>query len=118
VRQYAEKNLVVLKWPRAQCTVDGNWLRVWHLHFQEAVDPHIALASLATELSEDDFRVSFVQEHAHDMQVHVMTHRRHGESDEVVFANYALLEKINERIGTIETMQGQARNLWLPWRKE
>jgi hypothetical protein len=118
VRQYAEKNLVVLQWPRAQCTVDGNWLRVWHLHFQEAVDPHISLAGLAKELSEDDFRVSFVQEQAHDVQVHVMTHRRHGESDEVVFANYALLEKINERIGTIETIQEQARDLWLPWRKE
>jgi hypothetical protein len=63
-----------------------------------------------------DFCVSLTQNAPDALVVSVVTHKRHGESDEVVFANYDLLEKFNARIGTIATIQGQARNLWLPWR--
>ena len=116
MKQYTEKPLVLLNWPRAQYTADGSWLRVWHLHFKDAIDPQCSMESLSTQLSGDDFGISLVHDGAHDVRVHVVTHKRHGESDEVVLANYELLVKLNEKIGSIATIQGQERDLWLPWR--
>ena len=116
MKQYTEKPLVLLNWPRAQYTADGSWLRVWHLHFKDAIDPQCSMESLSTQLSGDDCGISLVQDGAHDVRVYVMTHKRHGESDEVVLANYELLVKLNEKIGTIATIQGQERDVWLPWR--
>jgi len=116
MKQYTERPLVLLNWPRAQYTADGSWLRVWHVHFKDTIDPQFSMESLSTQLSGDDFGISLVQDGSHDVRVHVVTHKRHGESDEVVLANYELLEKLNEKIGTIATIQGQERDVWLPWR--
>ena len=116
MKQYTEKPLVLLNWPRAQYTADGSWLRVWHVHFKDTIDPQFSMESLSTQLSGDDFGISLVQDGSHDVRVHVVTHKRHGESDEVVLANYELLVKLNEKIGTIATIQGQERDVWLPWR--
>ena len=118
MEKYDEKSLVLLNWPRAERTVDGRWTRVWNIHFKEAIDPQISMENLSADWSEDDFWVSFIQNSADELTVHVTTHRRHGESDDAVFANYNLLEKLNERLGTIVAIQGQARDLWLPWRKK
>ena len=116
MKQYTEKPLVLLNWPRAQYTADGSWLRVWHVHFKDTIDPQFSMESLSTQLSGDDFGISLVQDGSHDVRVHVVTHKRHGESDKVVLANYELLVKLNEKIGTIATIQGQERDVWLPWR--
>ena len=116
MKQYTERPLVLLNWPRAQYTADGSWLRVWHVHFKDTIDPQFSMESLSTQLSGDDFGISLVQDGSHDVRVHVVTHKRHGESDEVVLANYELLVKLNEKIGTIATIQGQERDVWLPWR--
>jgi len=88
MKQYTERPLVLLNWPRAQYTVDGSWLRVWHVHFKDAIDPQFSTESLSTQLSGDDFGISLVQDGSHDVRVHVVTHKRHGESDQVVLANY------------------------------
>jgi len=116
MKQYTEKPLVLLNWPRAQYTADGSWLSVWHVHFKDTIDPQFSMESLSTQLSGDDFGISLVQDGSHDVRVHVVTHKRHGESDKVVLANYELLVKLNEKIGTIATIQGQERDVWLPWR--
>jgi hypothetical protein len=116
MKQYTERPLVLLNWPRAQYTADGSWLRVWHVHFKDTIDPQFSMESLSTQMSGDDFGISLVQDGSHDVRVHVVTHKRHGESDKVVLANYELLVKLNEKIGTIATIQGQERDVWLPWR--
>jgi hypothetical protein len=116
MKQYPEKPLVLLHWPRVQYTADGSWRRVWHLHFKDAIDPQLSMESLSSQLSEDDFGISLAQDGAHDVRVHMATHKRHGESDEVALANYEVLVKLNEKIGTIATIQGQERDVWLPWR--
>ena len=116
MEKYDAKSLILVNWPRAECMADGHWLRVWQVHFKEAIAPHISLENLSVALSEDDFCVSLMQDAPDELIVRVATYKRHGESDEVVFANYALLEKLNERIATIATIQGQERDLWLPWR--
>jgi len=118
MQQYTEKPLVLLNWPRAQYTADGSWLRVWHLHFKDAIDPQFSMESLSDQLSGDDFGISLVQDGSHDVRVHVVTHKRHGERDEVVLANYELLVKLNEKIGSIATIQGQERDVWLSWRNK
>lgn len=116
MEKYDEQSLVLVNWPRAECVADGHWLRVWYVHFKEAIAPHISLEKLSLALSEDDFCVSLIQNAPDELVVYVTTYKRHGESDEVVFANYDLLEKLNVRIGAISTIQGQERDLWLPWR--
>lgn len=116
--KYDTKHVILLEWPRAQRTPDGHWLRVWKIHFKEVINPHLSLRNLSVEYSGDDFVVSLDKHGPRDLTAQVMTSRRHGESDAVVFANYALLQKLNASLGTIETIQGQKRDLWLPWRQE
>jgi hypothetical protein len=115
--KYDEKSLVLLDWPRAQRTPDGGWTRVWKIHCKEVIDPHISLHHLSAEYSGEDFVVALDKHGPRDITAQVTTYRRHGGSDAVVFANYDLLKKLNDSLGTIETIQGQARDLWLPWRQ-
>lgn len=115
--KYDETHLVLLDWPRAQRTTDGGWVRMWKIHFKEVINPHISLNHLSVEYSGDDFVVSLDKHGPRDITAQVMTCRRHGESDAVVFANYDLLKKLNDSLGTIETIQGQERDVWLPWRQ-
>ena len=115
--KYDTKHLVLLNWPRAQRTTDGRWIRVWKIHFKEVINSHLSMPNLSLECSGDDFVVSLDKHGPRDITAQVITSRRHGESDEVVFANYDVLKKLNASIGTIETIQGQERDLWLPWRQ-
>lgn len=115
--KYDTKHLVLLDWPRAQCTTDGRWIRVWKIHFKEILKPDVSMSTLAAEYSGEDFVVSLERQGPRDITAQVITSRRHGESDAVVFANYDLLKKLNDSLGTIETIQGQERDLWLPWRQ-
>ena len=65
-------------------------------------------------LSHEDFLVSVEICDGDRLKVSVTT-ERWGWEDELYFATYNMFEAIDNLFGTIDTIQGQDRDLWEPW---
>ena len=113
---YSAKHLVHNRWAPLQQLPNGHWQRVWALLLKKERPPHISLQNVSTQLSEDGFdvKVTLTQD-APRLLTATVTTAEDGWDDRFFFAR--LFKRIDEKIGALETIEGQARDLWRPWRK-
>jgi hypothetical protein len=116
MREYNAKSLVHNRWAPLKRPENGHWQRTWHFAFSDNIPPHLSLEAVSNELSENDFQVTLTQNGAKQMNATVTT-IDDGWDDRFFFATYRLFERINEKIGTLQTIEGQDRGLWRPWRR-
>lgn len=108
--------LVRNEWAPLVQTPEGLWQRVWIIRFVNDLPAGIQLDEVAKALTRVDFVVSLRILGRCELEVTVTT-ARWGWDDELYFEHYRMFEAIDKTFGTIDTIQGQARSLWRPWRK-
>ena len=116
MREYNAKRLVHNCRAPLKQLPNGHWQRTWHLSFSEKLPSHLSLEKVSTELSESDFFITLTQEGPKRLNATVTT-LDDGWDDHFFFATYRLFKRIDAKIGTIETIEGQDRDLWRPWRR-
>jgi hypothetical protein len=114
--QYSGEGLVLNTWPQLEPTKDGRWRRVWTIMFAADLPPQLPLEEVSAGLCEADFSVRLKQIGRREILATVLT-QEWGWADHFYFASYRMLKAIEEKIGMIDTIQGQPRDLWRPWRK-
>lgn len=113
---YNAQGLVYNPWPPLEHLSDGRWQRVWRIRLTGPVPCGLQLDVLSAHMSETDCMVSVQPIGERELTVTVLT-KEHGWSDVFYFATYRMFAKIDECIGTIESIEGQPRDMWRPWRK-
>jgi len=132
--QYSLSDITINPWPQVQRLTDGTWERVWRFVLTEDVPPRVELTSLSSTISERiiadvraaDQRLSDIGQHdlvvclrriaPCEITATVLT-RQDGWSDEFYYATYRLFTYVDECVETIDTIEGQPRDSWRPWRR-
>ena len=114
--EYNAKNLIYNRWAPLKHLPGGHWQRTWSLLLKEEVRSQISLEKVSIELSEEGFKVVLTQNAPKRLTATVTT-VEDGWDDRFFFATYRMFKRIDEKIGTIETIEDQPRDLWRPWRK-
>lgn len=113
---YNAHGLVHNTWPPLHQQADGRWKRVWTICLESHISPHLSMQTLSGKLSEPGFLVLVEPIGGCELAVTVVT-KEHGWSDTFYFATYRMFGKIDAWMGTIESIEGQPKALWRPWRK-
>ncbi len=126
--------ITINPWPPVRQLPDGTWERVWRITLKEDMLPDVQLDALSSSIStqivadlrvvdqrlshigSNDFAVCLQQTAPREISVLVVT-QQDGWSDEYYFATYRLFTYIEERIGTIDKIERQPKELWRPWRR-
>lgn len=105
--------VAVPQWNR---TSDGQWSREWALRLVDA--PSADARRKLSELSEDGIRVvAEFEDDGRTIRLRTTTDRN-AHSDEIFFAAaYRMLRRVDEEVGRIESIQGQPRDWWQPFRE-
>jgi hypothetical protein len=110
---YGGHKIIKNDWPKWVPTDDGGWRRDWHFEFESPV----AVESLAAQLDEPGLAVSVSRtSSASVLDIAVTTHGNPKTDDTFFFAMYRLFKRVEEMFGPIRTIQGQAREMWRPFR--
>lgn len=113
---YDHAPIILNPWPSWIGGPDGSWVRHWAFEFVMPVSN--ALLSSAT-LDQPHLRVEVARGATPSELRLVATTRANAWSDEIFFFEfYALFQRLEELFGPIRTIEGQARNLWRPFRRE
>ena len=117
MRDYREaaKHAVVNNWPAVRRTENSKWRRDWQISFRDEIPSGLCMDTLSLHFSGPDFFVVLKQVGTKKVVATVMT-ERDGRSDEFVVASLTMLQAIDEKMGPIDTIEGEARDLWWPWR--
>lgn len=107
------EDIVIHNWPALEQTEDGKWTRAWNVTLFDAPSTDASIRAVERDLSDEEKRVT-INKDGRNLCVRVTTDRW-GWEDDLYFYSYRMLERINDSIGTIETIQGQARDMWEPW---
>lgn len=106
-------DIVVLNWPRVIKKEEG-YERIWNIKFRNPIKFE-ALAIAEQEMADDENRIEIIDQDSYNAIVIVYT-RRWGWEVDLLFYNYKVLVCLNQVIGEIDTVQGQLRDLWTPFR--
>jgi hypothetical protein len=112
--QYNTDDIVIHNWAKLTQTPEGKWNRIWNIILQKNVSGELDLDTLQKKLSKEDFLIKVNIDNGNNLQISVTT-ERWGWEDELYFATYKMFEEIDRLFGTIDTIQGQDRDLWEPW---
>ncbi|WP_293140175.1 hypothetical protein [Okeania sp. SIO3I5] len=112
--QYNVYDLIIHNWPKLAQTPDKKWHRTWEIVLKSPVIEPVDLVAYSESLSHEDFLVSVEICDGDRLKVSVTT-ERWGWEDELYSATYNMFEAIDNLFGTIDTIQGQERDLWEPW---
>lgn len=125
---------IINPWPAVKQLPDGTWERVWQIALKEDILPDVQLDALSSSISKqividlrtvdqrlsdigsNDFAVRLQQVAPCEITASIVT-QQDGWSDEYYFATYQLFKCIEERIGTIDKIERQPKELWRPWRQ-
>lgn len=104
--------VAVPQWHRAN---DGRWTRDWSVRLADR--PNAEARRNLHDLSEEGIQVvAEVDNDGHTLHLRTTTDRD-AFSDEIYFvAAYRMLRRIDENVGRIESIQGQPREWWQPFR--
>jgi hypothetical protein len=134
VMGYGLSNITINPWPQVERLPDGTWRRVWRFVLGEDIAPGVELDALSSSIGEqivadlravdprlsdikrDDLSVCLQRIAPCEITATVLT-RQDGWSDEFYFATYQLFKYVDERVGTIDTIEGQPKDAWRPWRR-
>ncbi|MBK8256730.1 MAG: hypothetical protein IPK82_29170 [Polyangiaceae bacterium] len=105
--------IVINNWPKLSQGADGWWERDWEIVLTTDQVTDDSVRVVEHELSDFEKSVK-IEVDGKKVKVHVRT-ARWGWDHDLYTHSYNLLEAINDRMGQIDTIQGQARNLWNPW---
>jgi len=131
--QYSVSAITTNRWPQVKQLANGTWERVWHLVLTENIPRSEELSTLSLHIGKQivadlraaDPRLSGIEQD--DVVVHlcrmapreiaaIVLTKQDGWSDEYYLATYRLFEYVDEKIGAIDTIEGQPRDSWRPWR--
>ncbi|MEC4895835.1 MAG: hypothetical protein SAL07_24080 [Oscillatoria sp. PMC 1051.18] len=112
--QYCTSDIVIHNWAKLNQTENGKWKRVWQISLKDPLPETVNLNDISQDLSNQDFQVIIKVLQRKHLEVCVTT-QRWGWDDDFYFATYKMFEKIDCLLGTIDTIQGQERDLWNPW---
>ena len=115
--KYDGRQIRPIAFPQWQVSPEGGWTRDWAITFAQPITDTGRTAPAT--LSDDTMTVDAVV-HADARSLQVRT-RTTGDafSDAIFFESaYRLLRRLNDHVGTIETIRGQPRDWWFPFRPE
>ena len=112
--QYNVDDIIIHNWPKLVQTTDKKWNRIWDIILKKSVVESVDLVTYSQKLSHEDFCVCVEVSDGNHLKVSVTT-ERWGWEDELYFATYKMFEAIDQLFGTIDTIQGQERDVWEPW---
>ena len=109
------KQIILNKWPKVVQAKDGKWKREWTISITGEVPVPASLKALSSEISQDNFQVVIYRRSDREVVATVLT-EEDGWSDEFFFESYRMFEKIDAKVGEIDSIQGELRDRWPPWR--
>lgn len=112
--QYNADDIVIHKWAKLIKTPEFKWNRIWTIVLKNPVFEPVDLEAISQNLSHEDFLVVVEISDGNHLKVSVTT-ERWGWEDELYFDTYRMFAAIDRLVGTIDTIQGQDRDLWEPW---
>ena len=112
--KYSADDIVIYNWAKLTQTSSGKWNRVWDIVLKKSVSQEFDLEAAAQSLSGDDFQVEIQISNSNTLKISVTT-QRWGWEVELMFATYRMFGELDLLFGTIDTIQGQDRDMWEPW---
>lgn len=115
--RYSGDQLFHVEFPQWTKSADGRWTRTWSIRLLEPVDPGLNAADLSRRLTGEEIDAEVVLS-SDRITMHIVTStRRNAYSDEVFhLAAYKMLKFIDSDVARIDTIQGQPRSAWQPFR--
>lgn len=111
---YSGAPIIKNPWPEWMPVEGGGLARQWMFEFDSPV-PDDSISS--DGLDESDLQVSVERGASETMLILTTTTQANAWSDEgFFFAFYRLFERLESKFGRLKTIQGQARDLWRPFR--
>jgi len=118
-------------WPVPAQMPDGKWERVWMIKLKAPPTVSTAMETLAAVITQEVVQVLAVADRRledlqnelvialewvslQDIRAALITEIADW-PDELLFAAWRLFEDIDQMLGTIDTIDGQARDQWPPW---
>lgn len=113
MNEYDASKITWHKYPIARQAHDGNWIMIWDIVLVNEIKDKESIAKFESELSTEEITITAkVQEK--NLKVIVETLRWSWEDDLIGYFK-RIWEGVNDIIGEIETIQGDARDTWNPW---
>ena len=111
---YQNLTIIISKYPDLIQLPDSRWNRVFDVRFKKSIDVNLDLSKIAHSVSNQDFLVKINKQNKTSVKVSVTTDRW-GWDDEISIGTSILIKKLDDLIGTIDIIQGQARSEWCSW---
>lgn len=125
MRDYSSVELAPIRWASLEQLPDGSSKWTWNirLHSRPNTSASWEQVSLAIKQSiVEHVDPSLEADLSISLTLHDLTHltatmhtTRSGWADELVIATGYMFDDIDRMVGTIETIEGQPRNMWPPW---
>jgi hypothetical protein len=112
--QYNAGNITTHNWAELKQITSNEWQRDWNITLKSSIPKSTNLEVISKELSYEGFFVTIETDDARHLKVSVRT-TDWGWEDYLYSNTYKMFEEINHILGTIEIIQGQARDSWYPW---
>lgn len=113
MEEYNVDKFHVPNWPRVYQTGDQKWKRVWEISLVSEPKDLNKLREAERELSNDEIEVEITWNSNHLLVI--VTTNRWALDDDLIWYSYTILTTLNELVGELAMIQGQARNSWRPW---
>jgi hypothetical protein len=115
MEEYSTAKIHMSNWHEVYLTRNSKWIRVWHISLVNEPTDTTLLRQVEERLSTDEIRVEIAWKGKHLLAM--VTTDRWGWDDDLFWYSYTILTTINDQVGEIESIQGEARNTWSPWSK-
>jgi hypothetical protein len=115
MQYYDAERIIIHNWgDLTKNSDDKKWTRDWKIKLKIPILESTDLASVSRKLSYEGFQVDLDKDSTGDLSISVQT-KEWGWEDYLYFNTYKMFEEIDYLLGTIDTIQGQARDTWYPW---
>lgn len=119
--KYSADNIIVNEHPELKKLPNGKWEQVWDIVLNQPISEKINLKDISQKLSNEDFEfdVHIQVTKGQYLKVCVTCIRDANpyHHDYSLFAVYKMFENIDRLLGSIDTIQGQKKDRWRPFRQ-